>query len=173
MQASATFPFVAIGSDGSQAVFSVDQNGTITYNGNLVHNAVTAGGAMVNAFSSDSTRPTIEDTGAAQLVGGAAAVRLDPTFAAAIDASSSYRVFVTPNGDTHGLFVAAKTPTGFIVREAEGGRSTVTFDYRIIATAAGKTGQRMSFVAKSSIGPILRSATQPAMPIPPAPPAQE
>jgi hypothetical protein len=42
----------------------------------------------VTAFSPQTTLPTVEDTGTAQLVGGSAAVRLDPVFAASIDARS-------------------------------------------------------------------------------------
>jgi hypothetical protein len=71
-------------------------------------------------------------------------VRLDPAFAASIDPRVAYRVFVTPDGDTpHGLFVAAKTAVGFIVREAQNGRSAVSFDYRVVATALGRANERM------------------------------
>jgi hypothetical protein len=44
-----------------------------------------------------------------------------------------YYVFLTPLGDTRGLYVSAKTPSSFQVRENEGGRGRVAFDYRIIA----------------------------------------
>ena len=88
----------------------------------------------------------MEDTGTAQLERGSA-MRLDPTFASSIEPGISYRVFVTPNGDMRGLFVAAKTAGGFIVREAQAGRSTVSFDYRIVATALGESGQRMAEMA--------------------------
>jgi hypothetical protein len=96
-------------------------------------------------------------------------VALDPTFAASIDAGTVYRVFLTPGGDTRGLFVAAKTPRGFIVRETQGGRSTLSFDYRIVATALGQSGQRMAVAAGAFAPraaqpsrPALRFVTQPA-----------
>jgi hypothetical protein len=60
------------------------------------------------------------------LVSGVAVVRLDPTFAASIDPTMAYRVFVTPAGDTRGLFVATRGATGFVVRESQAGRSTVS-----------------------------------------------
>jgi len=41
-------------------------------------------------------------------------------------------VFVTPEGDSRGLYTQ-QTSDGFQVRENGGGRSSLTFDYRIIA----------------------------------------
>jgi len=41
-----------------------------------------------------------------------------------------------PSGDTRGLFVPTETARCFR-RESQGGRSTVSFDYRIVATALG------------------------------------
>ncbi len=76
----------------------------------------------VRSFSAHSTQPTVEDTGTAQLVAGAAGVRLDPAFAASIEPTAAYRVFVTPNGGTRGLFVASKSAGGFVVRESQAGR---------------------------------------------------
>lgn len=73
---------------------------------------------------------------------------------------------MTANGDTHGLFVATKTLGGFIVRESQGGRSTVTFDYRIMATAAGQTGQRMAVISGVAFGgnaPNALTANVPAV----------
>ena len=68
----------------------------------------------------------------AHLVNGVANVRIDRTFESAID-GSSYYVFLTPVGATRGLYVSKKTPGGFEVREAQEGRSTLSFDYRIFA----------------------------------------
>lgn len=92
----------------------------------------TATGRPVLTSGSESASATLEDAGSARLVDGAANVALDPTFVATVD-PSNYYVFVTPTGDTRGLYVSAKTPSGFQVREAEGGRSTLSFDYRIVA----------------------------------------
>ena len=103
-------PFVAF-NEKSNVVYEVSDQGNIHIIGSVMPLTVTRGGATVTSFSSNSTRPTVEDSGSATLVRGAAAVRLDPTFAAAIDAGN-YRVFLTPGGDTHGLFVAAKTAHG-------------------------------------------------------------
>jgi len=39
-------------------------------------------------------------------------------------------------GDTRGLYVSVKAPSGFQVRETEGGHSSLGFDYRIVAHPA-------------------------------------
>jgi len=147
--ASGGYPIVATDQNAND-LFYVDGAGNVSYHGGLFQFARVPGGALVKSYSPKTTAPTVEDTGTAQLVGGAAAVRLDPTFAASVDTPSSYRVFITPNGDTRGLFVATKTPAGFIVRESQGGRSTVSFDYRIVATAVGQAGQRMAVANPAS-----------------------
>jgi hypothetical protein len=123
-----------------------------------------SGGATVKSFGARTSSPTIEDTGSAQLVNGAAVVRLDPTFAASLDSTSAYRVFLTPDGDTRGLFVASKTPSGFVVHETQGGHATLNFDYRIVGTSFGQAGQRMA-VANLATEP---HAAQPAVPTLPA-----
>ena len=71
--------------------------------------------------------------GEATLVRGEAYVALDSTFAAAIDPRSKYLVFLTPEGDSHGLFIAAQSGRGFAVHENGGARSTLAFNYRIVA----------------------------------------
>ncbi len=140
---SSAFPLLLSNGSGT-TIFYVDSAGDVFYHGGLHTLARTASGANVTSFTAKMTSPTVEDTGTAQLVGGVAAVRLDQTFAASIDPTLSYRVFLTPNGDTRGLFVPTKSAAGFIVREAQGGHSTVSFDYRIVATALGEAGQRMT-----------------------------
>jgi hypothetical protein len=63
---------------------------------------------------------------------GVANVTIDPAFASVMD-HKWYYVFLTPLGDTRGLYVSEKTATAFQVRESEGGRSRLEFDYRIVA----------------------------------------
>ncbi|MFN8525262.1 MAG: hypothetical protein U0821_19370 [Chloroflexota bacterium] len=74
----------------------------------------------------------IEDFGRARLVGGAAHVDLEPTFAALV-ATADYDVFLTPYGEHGGLYVSTRTATGFDVREPRGGSSTLDFGYRVVA----------------------------------------
>jgi hypothetical protein len=76
-----------------------------------------------------------EDFGNGQLHSGVAEVALRPSFLDTADIQSGYHVFLTPNGDSRGLFVARKTADGFEVREHGGGKSNVSFDYRLVARA--------------------------------------
>ena len=118
--------------------------GTLTQNGSLRVTTATNGGRKVVAYAPRDAQPAIEDSGEAQLVEGQAVVRLDPTFASSIDARSPYLVFVTPDGSTSGgLYVSSKTVTGFTVRENGAGRSSVVFDYRIVAKPYGASAPRL------------------------------
>ncbi len=104
----------------------------------------TTSGAKVKTYGASQSLPTMEDFGEAQLVNGQAAVTLERTFASTIDANRSYLVFVTPEGDCHGLYVASKTPRGFVVRELMGGHNTLAFQYRIVAHPFGDSATRLA-----------------------------
>ena len=73
-------------------------------------------------------------------------VPLDASFAEATNAAITYHVFLTPNGDSNGLYVARKTSAGFEVREHGGGGSNVAFDYRIVVRRRGYETVRMAEV---------------------------
>jgi hypothetical protein len=85
--------------------------------------------------------------GEGHLVNGAARVQLDPAFAGAIAQQPNYLVFITPEGDTRGLYVTGKSLTGFEVRESQGGRATVDFSYRAVAHPYGDASPRLPVVA--------------------------
>jgi hypothetical protein len=146
-------------------VFSVDDQGNIVSRGNLTNFIRVAGGGSAAAFGASATRPSVEDTGTARLADGQAIIRLDPTFARAIDTNRPYQVFLTPGGDTHGLYVASKSASSFVVREVQGGHGTFDFDYHVYATALGAAGMHMSTVAPQapSAGPPV-SANPPSLP---------
>ena len=91
-----------------------------------------ADGQHVLAYAAESATATIDDVGTARMVGGVANVRIDPAFASVTD-HKWYYVFITPLGDTRGLYVSTKSTSAFQVRETEHGRSTLEFDYRIVA----------------------------------------
>lgn len=148
--ASGGFP-LTLTDENSNDVFYVDGTGNVYYHGGLFTFARMRNGATATAYGSKSTEPTMEDTGTSHLVNGTAAVPLDRVFAAAIDSSAPYRVFITPDGDSRGLYVAQKSPTGFVVRESQGGRSTLDFDYRIVATSLGHARERMALANQSQL----------------------
>jgi len=140
---SNTVPIIAE-NDVAQSVAYIDSSGNVFAHGSYNHYSRTRDGETAMGFGSESTAPTIEDDGTAQLINGEAYVSLDPAFAKAIDVSHAYHVMLTPDGDTRGLFVANKSVTGFEVREVQGGRSSISFDYHIYAREFGRADQHMT-----------------------------
>lgn len=118
-------------------------SGSVTADGGYQTVIRSRGGETLAANAAMTAQATMEDTGTARLSQGEAAVRFDPAFASTIDASRGYQVFLTPNGDTRGLYVSAKYEGGFVVRENERGRSSVYFDYRIVAHPHGVSEARL------------------------------
>ena len=91
-----------------------------------------------------------EDYGSGQLVSGVATVNIDPAYAQTVNTGVEYHVFLTPDGDCQGLYVTARTATGFEVRELQQGRSNVAFDYRIIALRRGYETKRLADVTNAT-----------------------
>lgn len=110
----------------------------------------TSSGAALKTYAASQSLPTMEDFGEAEMVNGQANVPLERSFASTIDTSRPYLVFVTPEGDCHGLYVANKTPRGFAVRELMGGRNTLAFQYRIVAHPYGDASTRLAGVSLKS-----------------------
>jgi len=101
-----------------------------------------SGGQRVVTYASESATATVEDVGTARMSGGIANVQIDPSFASITD-HKWYYVFLTPLGDTRGLYVSMKTPSGFQVRETERGRDSLEFDYRIVAHPLDAKNERL------------------------------
>jgi hypothetical protein len=142
---SDAFPLEASGAVGS---FYTNGDGDGTFDGSVTayggYQTVirTQGGARVDAGSTLAPLATIEDTGTARMSDGVGVVRLASDFARTLDLRAGYQVFLTPDGDTRGLYVAQKFQAGFIVRETQRGRSSLDFDYRIVAHPIGASEQR-------------------------------
>jgi hypothetical protein len=100
----------------------------------------------VLSYAPRESQPSMEDFGEGQLVNGEAHVALDPKFTNVIDQNANYLVFAMPEGDCNGLFIAAKSKTGFVVRELHGGHSTLGFEYRIVAKPFGDHSARLPMV---------------------------
>ena len=139
------------GGTGLFRTFSAsDSAGTCGFgNGNLsctgqVKSLVPAGGGarMVETYAMQSPENWMEDFGSGALNHGVAVVRVDPTFAETVSDTSEYHVFLTPKGDSKGLYVINETATSFEVRESGGGVSSLAFDYRIVAKRRGFESQR-------------------------------
>ena len=131
-------------------VFSVDAIGNLSISGNLSVSGTKSStvklqnGREVLLYAVESPENWFEDFGSAELKSGLAWVPLDASFGEATNAAISYHVFLTPNGDSNGLYVARKTAAGFEVREHGGGGSNVAFDYRIVVRRRGYETMRMA-----------------------------
>ena len=99
-------------------------------------------GSMAMMYSQEAPEPYFEDFGRAQLSGGRARVALDADFASLV-VLGNYMVYLTPEGDTRGLYLAQRDATGFEVREAQGGTSNVAFTYRVVAKRKDIPGIRL------------------------------
>jgi hypothetical protein len=104
------------------------------------------GNRMVRLYAMEAAENWFEDAGSAQLVSGKATVQLDQVFAQTVNGEMDYHVFLTPNGECEGLFVASKGAQGFEVRELRQGHSNISFDYRIMARRKGYENVRMEDV---------------------------
>ncbi len=129
-------------------ICSINSSADLTCDGSITGSALrlrqrTSGSNRVLAYPSESTSATLEDVGTAHMIGGVANVYFERDFASTIKRGAWYYVFLTPLGNTRGLYVSQKTSGGFQVRETERGRSTLDFDYRIVARPLGANNDRL------------------------------
>ncbi|MBV9269693.1 MAG: hypothetical protein JO165_01260 [Candidatus Eremiobacteraeota bacterium] len=142
---TSNYPILAQDASGNM-LFYVDGDGNVGYHGSLTTFARVRGGATIQSYATSNTAPRIQDSGSAELSSGVATVRLNSAFSAAIDTSAPYQVILTPGADTRGLYVASKSPRQFVVRELQGGRSSLPFDYEIIARQAGHASDNIAML---------------------------
>jgi hypothetical protein len=126
----------------------IDQDANLTCTGAVTGSVErsqhrNSNGQKVLAYGSESTSATLEDFGTARMSRGVANVWFDPAFASTIDRKRPYYVFLTPLGETRGLYVSIKASNGFQVRETEGGRSQISFDYRIVGQPLDAKNDRL------------------------------
>jgi len=130
-------------------IMSLDCSGNLRLSGTLTTGAqplsVTraSNGARLVTYPVRQAQPTMEDVGEGRLINGVASVALDPTFATTLDRRAAYVVFLTPEGDSHGLYIAQKTQYGFTVRENESGHSSLSFAYRIVGKPYDSNAPRL------------------------------
>jgi hypothetical protein len=105
-------------------------------------------------YAMESPETWFEDFGEAKLVRGKARVKISPDFKAIVD-TKAYYVFLTPHGDSAGLFVTARTSGGFEVREQGGGTSSLSFAYRIVAHPLQASDNKR--LAKIKLPPLPRA----------------
>ena len=107
-------------------------------------------GSQRAMYAVEAPQSWFEDVGRARLRQGVAAVELEPDFAAVTGVGDDYHVFLTPEGESAGLYVANRTTTGFEVREQGGGTSDISFSYRIMTPRRDVPGGRLEPVHPST-----------------------
>jgi hypothetical protein len=156
---SASISVVGVGGGGdifqglnsaSTAVFNVSDGGNIVIAGEIFTSGTCNGGCTrtrrVQSYVPHESVPMSEDVGEAQLVDGHAYVPISADFANVIDRRTTYLVFITPEGNSRGVYVSDKSHGGFAVHENEGGHSTLAFSYRIVAKPYGEDETRLPMV---------------------------
>jgi hypothetical protein len=129
---------------------AIDVSGNLQCTGTVSAVAPLDGGARKVALNSvQSPEAWFEDAGSGQLSGGQAVVNIESVFGQTINTGVEYHVFLTPDGDCKGLYVAEKSAASFVVKELGGGTSSIAFDYRIMAKRNGLENVRLADVTKA------------------------
>jgi len=127
---------------------TIDTSANLSCTGVVSGIAEQVGGRQTATYAMQSAENWLEDAGSGQLSNGSARIELDPAFAQTVNAAVEYHVFLTPKGDSEGLYVSNETPQGFEVREQHGGHSSIAFDYRIMAKRKGYENVRLEDVTE-------------------------
>lgn len=117
--------------------YAAYNNGNEYNNGLDIHLQKEASGSNTVLYTHVSTDVTVQTCGVATLSAGSCDVTFDPSFAAAVSASSPVVVTVTPMGNSGGVFLSEVSAGGFKIRENNDGKSTVQVSYIAIGKRAG------------------------------------
>jgi hypothetical protein len=145
-------------------------NGPLTVSGAKSAAVPHPDGSMRRLYCVESPESWFEDFGRGTMVDGRACVTLDPDFAAVVH-SEAYHVFLTPNGESNGLYVDRQMPDRFEVREQQNGSSALTFSYRVVARRKDIDGPRLERIDKPDFAAAdrLKPIDVPERPEEPAP----
>jgi hypothetical protein len=122
--------------------------GTVQINGDLHVTGAKAAvvpfpdGTARRLYAVESPESWFEDFGEGRLVGGRAAVALDPDFAAVV-AGMGYHVFLTEYEDHNALYVTGRTGRGFEVVAKGSPTASSAFSYRVVARRKDLAGRRL------------------------------
>lgn len=157
--ANSTFDVLVAAGPGFGGGCRIDVSGNLLCTGSKSAVVpVDDGSRKVALYAVEAPENWFEDAGSGQLSHGEVVINLDSTFAQTVNTDIDYHVFLTPNGDCRGLYVAQKSETSFVVRELGGGTSDIAFDYRIMAKRRGYEAIRL--VDKTSQFAALPIAAQ-------------
>jgi hypothetical protein len=156
----AGFPFLAL-NEYSGTACVIDYSAQLSCDGGFSDSVPTSDRRTVETYSVQSSESWIEDFGSGVLQNGHATVTLEPSFQSTVNTGAEYHVFLTPNGDSKGLYVTSKGPNSFEVHESNGGSSSIGFDYRIVAKQRGKETVRLRDVTELHKRLVQRATTKP------------
>jgi hypothetical protein len=171
--------------DNTGGLCTINVSGDLACSGSVTAIVHAGGSRQVALNTISSPEDWFEDAGAGQLSNGEALVNIEAVFGETVNTGVEYRVFLTPNGDCKGLYVAQKSPTSFVVRELGGGHSSIAFDYRIMAKRVGYEKVRLTDLTEQlnkqeAQSPKMRRPVRPSaepkaslkMPTPPVSPVR-
>jgi hypothetical protein len=98
-------------------------------------------------YAVESPESWFEDFGIAKLKKGRAEVKLDKDFVKLVAGGADYHIFLTPRGDSQGMYVSRQKPGSFEVTEQQDGKSSIPFSYRVVAKRKDIRGTRLEKVA--------------------------
>jgi len=153
----------------------MDVSGNLACNGSKSAVVPVDGGTRQLAlYAVEAPENWFEDAGSGRLSSGSAVVHLESSFAQTVNSAVAYHVFLTPEGDCNGLYVANKTAASFEVRELGGGTASIDFDYRIMARRKGYEHIRLADKTELWNELAKQTTSMPARrPLPVKPPAVE
>ena len=120
-------------------------------------------GSHRQLYCMESPESWFEDFGEGKLIKGNARVQLDSGFASVVQ-TNTYHVFLTPYGDSNGLYVARRSKGGFEVKEQRNGKSSLSFSYRIVAKRKDVEGKRLAKVKVPKVPEIPKILKVPRAP---------
>jgi hypothetical protein len=148
--------------------------GDVQVNGNLVVSGTKSAvvqhpdGSQRMLFALESPESWFEDFGRARLSQGRAEVALDPDFAAVAQIDTDYHVFLTPEGESNGLYVTNRTSSSFEVVEQQAGTSDISFSFRVVTRRRDLDAERLP-VAESAEATTAGEQVQDALASTPPP----
>jgi hypothetical protein len=111
-------------------------NGSLMVQDGVPQAVVTTSRGRRRLYCLEATTALFEELGTARLQNGRVRVDLDPLFLETIDARQ-YHVFLSPRGETDGVYVADQSPSGFEIRARRTTASAVPVDWRVVARRKG------------------------------------
>ncbi len=149
---------------GINGQWSIDEHGVLTQLIKNDHN-------NPSLFASSSQNVTVTLYGTGHLESGSALVVFTQEQKDVMAVGSPYNVTVTLTGDAKGVYVPSKTSAGFAVTELDGGASSATFDWTVIARRVGYENANDFGLTPDQLAPVAPPVvvTPPPTPVVTAP----